>query len=123
PIWVDALDVPAPDPARADRSSQLLLASPQSYYTADHADHYERFAILAQTAQSLQAAGNITIVWNPAQSNLIVHHIRIRRGGQVIDLLANGQRFTVLQRGNNLESAILDGNLTAIMQAEGLQVG
>jgi hypothetical protein len=123
PAWVENVELPAPDPGRAERSSQVLLASPQSYYAADRADHYERFAILAQTAESLQAVGNLTIVWNPAQSNLIIHHVRIRRGGQVIDLLANGQRFTVLQRGNNLESAMLDGNLTAIMQAEGLQVG
>jgi hypothetical protein len=123
PAWVETVDVPAPDPARVERSSQMLLASPQSYYAVDRADYYERFVILAQTAESLQSIGNLTIVWNPAQSSLIIHHVRIRRGGQVIDLLANGQRFTVLQRGNNLESAVLDGNLTAVMQAEGLQVG
>ena len=123
PAWVETMDVPAPDPARADRSTQLLLASPQSYYAADRADHYERFAILAQTAQALQPVGNLTIVWNPARSSLVIHHVRIRRAGQVIDLLANGQRFTTLQRGNNLESAVLDGNLTAVMQVEGLQVG
>src|SRR5689334_12406933 len=86
PAWVENVDMAAPDPGRAERSSQVLLASPQSYYAPDRADHYERFAILAQTAQSLQSVGNLTIVWNPAQSSLIIHHVRIRRGTQVIDL-------------------------------------
>lgn len=54
---------------------------------------------------------------------MTIHALRIRRGGQVIDILAEGQTFSVLRREPNLESAMLDGVLTANLQPEGIQVG
>ena len=41
----------------------------------------------------------------------------------MIDLLANGRRFAVLRRETNLEAAMIDGELTATLQPEGVQVG
>ncbi|GGE93927.1 DUF3857 domain-containing protein [Sphingomonas prati] len=54
---------------------------------------------------------------------LTVHAVRIHRGATVIDVLGSGQTFTVVRREPNLESAMLDGVLTANIQPEGLQVG
>ena len=123
PDWVEAIPLPTPDPALADRTAQVLLSSPQSLYAPDHIDHYLHVAFLVQNAQALQSLGNIIIPWNPELSDLVVHKVQIIRGSQVIDLLAGGRRFTVLRRENNLESAVLDGTLTAVMQADGLAVG
>ena len=67
--------------------------------------------------------GNISLPWQPDVSDLLIHKVHIIRGGKIIDLLANGQKFTVLRRENNLELAILDGVLTATLQPEGLAVG
>lgn len=123
PDWVQPVAVPAPDPALADRPAQLLLSNSQSLYGADHDDHFITLVYLIQNAQGLQVLGNIVLPWSPNQSDLIVHQVQIIRGGAIIDLLAAGQRFTVLRRENNLESATLDGVLTAVMQPEGLAVG
>ena len=123
PSWVDAVDIPSPDPALRDRPMQLLLTNAQSRYTAERADHFVQIAMLVQNAQGLQAVGNVILPWEPEQSALLVHEVKIIRNGTVIDLLANGQHFTVLRRENHLESAMLDGTLTAVMQAEGLAVG
>ena len=123
PDWVEPVPLGTPDPALADRAAQLLLTSPQSRYGTDQIEHYLHLAFLVQNAQALQSLGSIVLPWNPDQSDLIVHKVQIIRGGQTIDLLANGGRFTVLRRENNLESAVLDGMLTAVMQAEGLAVG
>ena len=123
PDWVEALPIPAPDPALADRPFQMLLVSNQSRYGSDHHDHYSELAMIAQNAQGVQGLGNIQLPWQPDQSELIVHRVEIRRGDRVINLLTGERQFTVLRRENNLESAMLDGVLTAVMQAEGFSVG
>lgn len=120
--WVERIPVAEPDPAQADRPFQSLLLTAQALYGPDHDDHYTEAAVLVQSVQGLQV-GQIAIPWQPDQSELIIHKVHILRGGTVVDLLADGGSFTVLRRENNLESAMLDGVLTAVMQAEGLAVG
>ncbi|WP_114951055.1 DUF3857 domain-containing protein [Sphingosinicella terrae] len=123
PDWVEARALPDPDPARRDRPGQILLVDAQTYYGPDAHEYYLEMAALVQTQQGLQGFGDIVLPWRPEQQDLIVHKVRIIRGSNVIDLLAQGQTFTVLRRENNLEAAILDGVHTAVMQAEGLLVG
>lgn len=123
PDWVERIAIPAANPALGDRPFQLLLSTGQSFYGGQHNDHFVELAFAIQNAQGLQGLGNVILPWQPDQSDLIVHKIQIVRNGAVIDLLAAGQRFTVLRRENNLESAVLDGFLTAVMQPEGLAVG
>ncbi len=123
PDWVRDIAIPSPSEALRSRPYQMLLVNNQARYASDHHDLFSRAAVLVQDPQALQALGNIALPWQADQSDLIIHHVRIRRGATEIDLLANGRDFTVLRRENNLESAMLDGVLTAVMQAEGLAVG
>ena len=123
PDWVEAVAIPAANPALADRPLQNLLVSTQSRHGTDHSELFVEYALTVQTPPGLQAAGNITLPWQPDQGDLIIHKAHILRGSRTIDLLANGQSFTVLRRENNLEMAMLDGVLTAVMQPEGLSVG
>ena len=53
---------------------------------------------------------------------MTVHRLNIIRDTGVIDVLKS-TRFQVLQRESGLERAMLDGQLTAAIQAPGLQVG
>ncbi len=123
PDWVERVEIPAANPQLRERPIQALLLSVQSNYGADLHEGYVEGATLVQSSQGLQIVGNIVIPWQPENSELIVHRVRILRGGAEIDLLAQGHEFTVLRRENNLESAMLDGVLTAVMQPEGLAVG
>jgi tetratricopeptide (TPR) repeat protein len=124
PDWVEALSIPTPNPALKDKPVQPLLLATQSRYLKDGTREYSiEAATLIQTPQGLSAVGNVIIPWQPQMIDLIVHKVRILRDGRVIDLLKNGQQFTVLRRENNLEGATLDGVLTAAMQPEGLSVG
>ena len=122
PEWVEKLPVPPADPTQAGKPIQMLLITAQSRY-GDPTDHYLESAIRIQNAQGLNAMGTITLPWQPDRIELIVHKVHILREGQTIDLLADGQTFTVLRRENNLEAAVLDGMLTAMLQAEGLAIG
>ena len=124
PEWVDAVPIPAADPKAGEAAVQSLLVSLQSRYPKSGAEeHFIEFATLIQTPQGLSGLGTIAFPWQPDQTELIVHKVHIIREGKVIDLLAGGQRFTVLRRESNLEAAMLDGVLTAMLQPEGLRVG
>jgi tetratricopeptide (TPR) repeat protein len=123
PEWVERPTIPAPNAALADRPVQPLLLTMQNRHQDALHETFVEYAIRVQNSQGLGGAGNIVIPWQPENSDLVVHHARILRGDTTIDLLAGGQQFTVLRRENNLESAMLDGVLTAVLQAEGLTVG
>src|SRR4051794_5438442 len=123
PAWVKPVALPTP-PAGSDQTPvKILLQDEQVSYETGSASVYFETAYRIQTPQGLAGAGNISIPWRPDKDLVTVHKLQIRRGDQVIDVLASGQTFTVLRREQNLENAVLDGVLTATIQPEGLQVG
>jgi len=101
----------------------LLLLAEGRYLKNGLTEYHLASATLIQTPEGLSALGTVTIPWQPDMADLIVNKVTILRNGKTIDLLAGGQSFTVLRRENNLESAVLDGVLTATLQPEGLSVG
>ena len=123
PDWVTPVALTAPNPALRDRPFQALLLNSQSRFEVDAQTSYSEMAMLVQNVQGLQGLGTIALPWRPDHSELIIHKVQIIRNGAVIDLLAGGRRFTVARRESNLDSAMLDGVLTAVMQADGLAVG
>ena len=60
-------------------------------------------AISLDTPEALSQSNNITLPWNPDKGDLIVHQLTIIRGTEEIDVLASGQKFTVLRREQQLE--------------------
>lgn len=101
---------------------RMLLQDQQVFLKRGQQTTYSRTAMRIETSQGL-AAGHIAFPWRPETDEVTVHALLIRRGDQVIDVLGSGQTFTVVRREVNLESATLDGVLTATIQPEGLQVG
>jgi len=122
PAWARQLEIPKPPPGDGG-STRILLENVQDRFSADGIDTYWEFAERIETPQGLANVGNLAFDWNPDTQTLLIHRLRILRGGQVIDLLASGQKFIVLRRENKLEYAMLDGALTAAVEPEGLQVG
>ena len=66
-------------------------------------------------------AGNISLAWNPAVGAPTVHALKVYRGAEVIDVLATND-FQVLRREDQLERAMLEGLLTAVLQVPDLRV-
>lgn len=124
PPWVRPFQQPATSSQDDGRPIKLILRDQQLNFTADGAvEEYAESVARVQTADGLEALGNISLAWNPDTSRLTIHKLEIVRGGKRIDLLTSGHGFTVLRRETNLELAQLDGVLTATMQVEGLQIG
>ncbi len=68
------------------------------------------------------AAGDVALTWSPDSGDATVHYLRILREGSVIDVL-EATKFQVVRREGHLESAALNGQLTAVLQVPGLRVG
>lgn len=120
PPWVHPQSIPAAKPTGGPVA--LLLDDQQIELEKGKVLTYTEGALRIENSQGL-AAGNLSLVWQPATDTVTVNKLHIIRDGKVIDVLANGQTFTVLRRETNLDAATLDGTLTATIQPEGLQQG
>ncbi len=66
--------------------------------------------------------GNIALSWNPAAGTPTVHALKVYRNGVARDVLAT-TKFEILRREGQLETAVLDGTLTATLRVPDLRVG
>lgn len=66
--------------------------------------------------------GNVALSWNPAAGQPTVHAIKVHREGAVRDVLVS-TKFEILRREDQLEMAMLDGILTAVLRVPDLRVG
>ncbi|MEP2988591.1 MAG: DUF3857 domain-containing transglutaminase family protein [Parasphingorhabdus sp.] len=66
--------------------------------------------------------GNLSLSWNPASGAPTVHTMKVYRDGEVNNTLPE-VRFEILRREGQLEAAMLDGILTAVVQIPDLRVG
>lgn len=122
PTWVKPVAI-APAPPSDSTAVQILLWTTQSRFTPEGDETFSEVATRIASKEGLASAGNYIQSWDPETETVTVHRLRILREGQAIDLLAGGRKLTVVRRETNLESAMLDGRLTATLQAEGLRVG
>lgn len=121
PSWVVPQTIPK-DSKPTDAAIAILLSDDQIALDPGKVTTYHDAAARIQNAQGL-AAGNLSIVWDPATETVTVNKLDIIRGDKVIDVLASGQTFTTLRRETNLDAATLDGTLTATILPEDLQKG
>lgn len=121
PAWVSA--PPAIPTGPVDDLPPLVLLDFQKRIEGDMLTSYVHQRTRIATAEMLSQAATLTLPWAPDKGDLIVHGLTILRGDRTIDLLAKGQKFTVLRREQALEQRELTGILTATLAVEGLEVG
>jgi hypothetical protein len=112
----------APDaPAQPDAPFLFRYSDEQVRVGSAGEEVFRAYRLRILKPEALQA-GNVSVVWNPSSGAATVHYLRIIRDGRVIDVLKD-QHFQVIQREGGLEQSMLDGQLTAMLQAPGLRVG
>ncbi len=85
--------------------------------------NYVDIASRIASPEQLTQSSILSLPWFPDKGDLIIHELSILRGAEKIDLIAQGQKFTVLRREQSLEQQQLTGQLTATLAVEGLRVG
>jgi len=119
--WVVAPPSPTLGTPSPDAPFRFVYSDQQVRIGRNGEENYSAYRMKILKPEALQV-GNVTIGWNPSSGSATVHHLRIIRDQQVIDVLKR-QRFQIIQREGGLEQSVLDGQLTAMLQASGLRVG
>jgi tetratricopeptide (TPR) repeat protein len=121
--WVVPAAIPDAPPAAAAGASAIdLVSDVQMRFTAEGDSAYYAAVYKIESTQGLDDAA-LQVSWDPALETLTLHRYRILRDGKVLDLLGDGSKLSILQREPNMESAALDGRLTATMQPPDIRVG
>jgi hypothetical protein len=97
PGWVKPAAIPEMAPDKETGAVQLLLKDDQVLFGPEGDDFYAERAFRIRTPQALES-GNVVQSWNPDTETLVVHELRILRGGPVIDVLAGGKQLTAAPR-------------------------
>lgn len=122
PAWALIAPVPAAPPATEGASTVDLLSDIQKKFTKDGDSTFVSVAYKIASPQGLGDAA-LQTSWDPALEMLTLHHYRIVRDGQAMDLLGDGSKLSIIQREENMENAALDGELTVTMQPTDVRVG
>ncbi|MEM6857613.1 MAG: DUF3857 domain-containing protein [Pseudomonadota bacterium] len=120
PDWVENRE-PLAVPADAQGALFVRREDTVAHLTQEGSRSYQSQLIRMLQPQALQA-GNIAITWNPAAGPAHIHSLRIHRGSRIIDVLETSQ-FEILRREDQLEQAMLTGQLTASLRVPDLRVG
>lgn len=121
PAWVSPRPTPTGTPAPEGAAVQVVYSDNQVRTGPDGDEFFTAYRMKILTSEGL-SLGNIATAWSPYSDELRVHALRLIRDGRVVDVLER-TKFQVIQRENNLEYAMLDGDLTAALQIPGLEVG
>jgi tetratricopeptide (TPR) repeat protein len=121
PAWVKPAPLPAVPAAEPGAAWAMRLTDIQASFGPDEDQTFVEIAYTILSEEGL-AAGSLTQEWDPDSESVTIHRLNVIRDGQVIDVLAS-DKFEILRRETNLESAMLDGRLTAALQIKGLRIG
>lgn len=122
PAWIKPVDLPTPPEAEPGVSISVVLYDEQNRYDGEFGETMIRRASKIVSEDGLDEMGSVGEEWDPETEKVTINRVAIIRDGRVIDVLKN-ERFEVLRRETNLESAMLDGRLTATLQLKDLRVG
>ena len=120
PAWVTP-SAPLPVPATVSGPVFMRRQDLQVHLSDKGQAQYLGYRLKILQAGALQL-GNIAIAWNPAAGAPIVHEIKLFRDSQTIDVLDHAS-FEILRREDQLEAAMLNGTLTAVLRVPDLRVG
>ncbi len=120
--WVRPVTPAAPPLETSLADHAVTNRSVQVRYSDDGNSVYDETVVRIQTSRGL-GAGRPTVEWDPLEESVTINKVWLIRNGQVIDLLGRGQRFVIIRRETDLDHAMINGELTAVLQPDGVQVG
>lgn len=121
PSWVAPVPPPAPASSQQDGLVHFTYSDLQILADGAGTETYQAYRAKLLRPEAL-ALGSMSIAWMPDAGNATVHHLRIIRGEEVIDVLKD-TKFAIFQPPTGIEYSILSGQRLANLQVPGLRVG
>ena len=124
PVWVRQVETPAASSADGEeRSGSLfLLDDHQTRVEGQKTERFCRHVKKVLSATGLEAESELQLVFEPSYQTLVIHHVRILRGGRVINAL-DPSEINVIQQESELDQRIYNGQLSAIVVLKDVRVG
>lgn len=122
PSWIKSFDVPLePVPIKPSQVNlQYLLLDSQRNW--EEKTFYRHFIVKALTQNGIEKISQLKIDFDPSYCHVIVHAIRIFRGGEWFDRLENS-RYNLIQRETELEQNLYNGDLTLVYFLDDIREG
>jgi transglutaminase-like putative cysteine protease len=125
PVWAEAAPF-----VRPDRMAPELVEGGLCFWKIDdYVDwlgpepvHFRRAVQEVVGSQGLRRASTFDATFEPSFERLVIHHVRVLRGGEVREL-ASPEHLQVFRRERDLERAVYDGRLTINLIIPDLRVG
>ncbi|HNP36327.1 MAG TPA: DUF3857 domain-containing protein [Woeseiaceae bacterium] len=99
-----------------------LLSDRQVRKTSGGYEYFERQVYEVIERSGLESAATVIRLFDPANGTLAFNFIRVTRDGEVVDRLPDAE-ITILRQEEGLDSSLIDGNLTAVIQLKDIRVG
>jgi|GEM_PF-862637 len=123
--WVESQPLPeatSPVPDGTANGLYYLLSDMQYRTDGSAQQEYVHIAYKVIDRAGLEEAGRLTFEFDPSDTRLTVHSVRIHRDGTVSNRL-DPDRFQTVRREPDLSSGIVDGNLTSFVELADVRVG
>ncbi len=125
PGWIDAVEPPVSSPAPtgvARESVQYLLVDDQIRVGDVQVERYAHTTYRIVTREGLDLMSRLEVVFDPAWSEVELHHLRVWRGGAWQDRL-EGSHATVIREESALWQHIFDGTRKLVVVMPDIRVG
>jgi hypothetical protein len=122
PDWVQERPLPPVPRGEIGGAPVQAVLIQREIRLGDEPVAYTRMIRRALTAAGIAPASEIAIDFNPSYQSLRLHRIAVIRDGVARDLTAS-LAVRLVQREQELEQGIQDGQVTALLSPEDVQVG
>ena len=125
PAWVNLPELPEFPENRNDAIKgglAYLATDDQVFLTDDGYKYFSRVAYKITERQGLESAAQITRDFDPGLEALTFHYINITRKGRKQERLYSVD-IQELRRENSLSDGLVDGDITAMIHIDDIQVG
>ncbi len=125
PDWASDRSI---EPFGADRADEFqygiayLLVDRQIRQTDVGFEYARRLSYEVVDRTGLEEAARITATFDPSEDSMSFNFVRILRDGEIIERLDEAE-ITLLRQEERLDSSLLDGDITALIQLEDVRVG
>lgn len=123
--WVRTPSVetePRPGSTMATGSTTLVLDDTEIRVSGASVERYYHYAQRIETTAGLDELSQLKFYFEPSYQNLIIHSIRIHRGGSIIPALKPAEIKTI-QQEEELDQQLYNGTFASVVFMNDLRVG